>query len=268
MEYERAIFRVYDRTMEGLVGPTPKFFCGIAQKTLLGVAALLLGSLVLLHVQFVNQPGCILQLLEQGADKEGLLTRRLSTDTWLPAELSRAGVGGEVLAVNNTVGSIAIPGGWEPRDRGNSSEEQIILPSGHALPRDLLVGVAIGKPGLAGKPKPPSNSKSRGSRKRAETNRAVRAGGGNGAEHGEDAVSANVTGFAADYTFAFEPMVLKLPHGIREEHGFRWVNITLDPGECMSHAGFMARFLLKRVTGYDVVMANQFMFALRSKGML
>lgn len=59
MEYERALFRVYDRSMEGARAPYVRNACHLAQQSLLIVSAGLLVSLVLLHRDFVNKPGKI-----------------------------------------------------------------------------------------------------------------------------------------------------------------------------------------------------------------
>lgn len=57
MEYERALFRVYDRSMEGARAPYVRNACHLAQQSLLIVSAGLLVCLVLLHRDFVNKPG-------------------------------------------------------------------------------------------------------------------------------------------------------------------------------------------------------------------
>lgn len=57
MEYERALFRVYDKSMEGFQSPGVKSVCNLAQKLFLVTAAGLFAALFLLHRQFVNEPG-------------------------------------------------------------------------------------------------------------------------------------------------------------------------------------------------------------------
>lgn len=57
MEYERALFRVYDKSMEGFRTPGVKNACNLAQKIFLVTAAGLFAALFLLHRQFVNNPG-------------------------------------------------------------------------------------------------------------------------------------------------------------------------------------------------------------------
>lgn len=57
MEYERALFRVYDKSMEGLQSPSARTACWYAQKTLLVISAGLFATLALLHHQFVDEPG-------------------------------------------------------------------------------------------------------------------------------------------------------------------------------------------------------------------
>lgn len=57
MEYERALFRVYDKSMEGFHSPAVRSACNLLKKCFLVIAAGLFATLVLLHHQFVNNPG-------------------------------------------------------------------------------------------------------------------------------------------------------------------------------------------------------------------
>lgn len=62
MEYERALFRVYDKSMEGFQSPSVRNVCNLAQKFFLVVSAGCFAALVLLHHQFVNNPGVLLYI--------------------------------------------------------------------------------------------------------------------------------------------------------------------------------------------------------------
>ena len=42
----------------------------------------------------------------------------------------------------------------------------------------------------------------------------------------------------------------------------------MDPSECLREASFLSRTIVGAVLGYDIVMANMFMFSMRSKGLL
>lgn len=57
MEYERALFRVYDKSMEGFHSPVVRSTCNLLRKLFLVVSAGLFATLVLLHHHFVNNPG-------------------------------------------------------------------------------------------------------------------------------------------------------------------------------------------------------------------
>lgn len=57
MEYERALFRVYDKSMEGFHSRGVRSTCNLLQKLFLVASAGLFAALVLLHHQFVNKPG-------------------------------------------------------------------------------------------------------------------------------------------------------------------------------------------------------------------
>lgn len=57
MEFERALFRVYDKSMEAFRYPRVRSVCNLAQKTLLVLSAALFATLFLLHHEFVDKPG-------------------------------------------------------------------------------------------------------------------------------------------------------------------------------------------------------------------
>lgn len=57
MEYERALFRVYDKSMEGFHSPAVRSACNLLRMCFLVMSAGLFATLVLLHHQFVNNPG-------------------------------------------------------------------------------------------------------------------------------------------------------------------------------------------------------------------
>lgn len=59
MEYERALFRVYDKSMEGFHSPGARSACNLLMKIFLVVSAGLFATLVLFHHQFVNNPGML-----------------------------------------------------------------------------------------------------------------------------------------------------------------------------------------------------------------
>lgn len=65
MEYERALFRVYDKSMEGFRSSSVRNGCNLAQKFFLVVAAGCFAALVLLHHQFVNNPGVLFYIIVQ-----------------------------------------------------------------------------------------------------------------------------------------------------------------------------------------------------------
>ncbi|CAM9805880.1 unnamed protein product, partial [Laminaria digitata] len=277
MEYERALFRVYDKSMEGFRSPGVKSACNLAQKFFLVTAAGLFAALVLLHRQFVNNPGCLGALLEEAARAEGVLIPASS-----PSGVAVRADGSIIdsITANNTKGTIEIsddgaiidPGRGEgtvsgdaagEEGEGESQEEEeedengddndnhptrIRMPSGAWMPYDVMVGVSIGS-GHGG-------------------------GGGGGAgtaamlEGNGSVVAVNGTSFMADYTFAFEPIVLLLPAKLQQSHDFQWVNFTVEPSVCLKGAGLVSRVLAATVIGYDVIMVNMFMFTMKSKGLL
>lgn len=57
MEYERAVFRIYDKSMEVLRFPAARSVCWYAQKALLVLSAGLFTTLLIMHNAFVDKPG-------------------------------------------------------------------------------------------------------------------------------------------------------------------------------------------------------------------
>lgn len=57
MEYERAVFRIYDKSMEVLRFRAARSVCWYSQKALLVLSAGLFATLVVMHTAFVNKPG-------------------------------------------------------------------------------------------------------------------------------------------------------------------------------------------------------------------
>jgi hypothetical protein len=81
MEFERAIFRVYERCLEGLRdedndGVSSKS-CRTFELLSLGGAIFFLFTLVFLHVNFVGRPGCLPILLQERALSLNLTSSRL-----------------------------------------------------------------------------------------------------------------------------------------------------------------------------------------------
>eukprot|EP00752_Nemacystus_decipiens_P010525 g9373.t1 len=324
MEYERALFRVYDKSMEGFHSAAVRSACNLLKKCFLVIGAGLFAALVLLHHQFVNNPGCLAPLLEEAALRERVL---IPAD---PTPLPKTFAG--TVTANNTVGEINTSAGAVIVDTGNGNgggdnkkndededenhPTKILLPSGSWLPYDVMIGVSIGGQGgggsrrwwglrgaaVDGKQGQGGDGKGAHGRRTEdheggsvegygaeeedkEEEEEGESGGGeeSGADTGAGAAPAaaktgrdnststgavNGTGFHADYTFAFEPIVLLLPDKIQGSHNFTWVNFTIEPSTCLRDAGFVSRLLAATVVGYDEIMVNMFMFSMRSKGLL
>ncbi|CAN0126186.1 unnamed protein product, partial [Ectocarpus fasciculatus] len=261
MEYERALFRVYDKSMEGFHSRGVRSACNLLQKLFLVASAGLFAALVLLHHQFVNKPGCLAPLLEEAARREGVLILPTVRSVTANVTLGEIDTDPEGVIVGGP-GQVAGGGGGDDADDDEEEEEderhpsKIQLPSGNWVPYDVMGGGAGGGGGAEG---------SEGGEASSNDTAVVDAGG---AENGANVSAVNDTGFTADYTFAFEPIVLLLPDKIQEGHDFKWVNFTMEPSVCLREAGFMSRLLAATVIGYDEIMVNMFMYSMKSKGLL
>ena len=69
MEFERAIFRVYERCLEGLRDDENDSVnsktCRAFELLSLGGAVFFLFTLIFLHLSFVGRPGCLPELLQE-----------------------------------------------------------------------------------------------------------------------------------------------------------------------------------------------------------
>ncbi|CBN75034.1 hypothetical protein Esi_0064_0097 [Ectocarpus siliculosus] len=261
MEYERALFRVYDKSMEGFHSRGVRSACNLLQKLVLVASAGLFAALFLLHHQFVNKPGCLAPLLEEAASREGVLilptVRSVTANTTLgEIDTDPEGV---IVGGPNQAGGGGAGGGDDENEEEEEEDDRhpskIQLPSGNWVPYDVMDEAAAG-----------SAEGGEGGGEASSNDTAVVDGGGG--EIGVNVSAVNDTGFTADYTFAFEPIVLLLPDKIQEGHGFKWVNFTMEPSVCLREAGFVSRLLAATVIGYDEIMVNMFMYSMRSKGLL
>lgn len=80
MEFERAIFRVYERCLEGLRDEDNEAVnsksCRAFELLSLSGAIFFLLTLIFLHVTFVGRPGCLPMLLEERALAMNLTSSR------------------------------------------------------------------------------------------------------------------------------------------------------------------------------------------------
>lgn len=69
MEFEKAVFRIYERTVEGFAGPNHRDdsgakYCKLLEFVVLSFAVFYLAELVFIHHTFVGQAGCLPELLQ------------------------------------------------------------------------------------------------------------------------------------------------------------------------------------------------------------
>ena len=69
MEFEKAVFRIYERTVEGFAGPNDREdrgtkYCKLLEFVVLSFAIFYLAELVLIHHTFVGRAGCLPELLQ------------------------------------------------------------------------------------------------------------------------------------------------------------------------------------------------------------
>jgi len=191
MEYEKALYRVYERSLDGLRRdqPTrivgrysirPRHTCSCITHTFYLGAMALFVLVVSLHLQFVGQGQCfhdVLKPLELGKDNSTYTASLLDKNAFVSISIERS-------------------------------------------QRPLL---------------------------------------------DMDDDDTNTTTFRSEYEFSVDPLVVALSKDFRESHEVQMHNITI-PHTCFGSGTTL--WLVEQVIGYDTILINQLMYALRSDGQL
>eukprot|EP01035_Chromulina_nebulosa_P032932 gene32932-44053_t len=252
MEFERAIFRVYERCMESLHDDGEDGMESINIKTcrIIEMIALLAGVFLLfclfyLHVIFVGSAGC------------------------LPSQLS---VLNRAHLVNSSSNS------------NSSSNTVIVMNEKFELKTDQVLSIKIDRSSI---PDSKSNSHLRSSKSISDDameNSIIASGKHNiptlnsflmGLNH--SMFSPNISNgpttiheesllkYQFDYLFAFDPYVLLLPDSVKKSHHFSIVNITISGSQCFG--GIFTQNVLS-LAGMDTILVNNLMYTFRKPGYL
>jgi hypothetical protein len=83
MEFERAIYRVYERSIDNLRDNEPEGsgkYCKLIEYIFLAAAILSLMVLTVLHVSYVGSSGCLPELLSEYAKSQNMSQFKLAND--------------------------------------------------------------------------------------------------------------------------------------------------------------------------------------------
>ena len=251
MEFERAIFRVYERCMESLHDDGEDGMENISIKTcrIIEMIALLAGVFLLfclfyLHVIFVGSAGC------------------------LPNQLS---VLNQVYLVNSS------------STTNSSSNALPVMNEMFELKNDQVLSIRIDRSSM---PDSKPNSRLRSSKSISDDameNSIIGSGNHNsqtlhsfllGLNH---SIMSNISHEPTttreesllknqyDYLFAFDPYVLLLPDSVKKSHHFSIVNVTISGSQCFG--GIFTQNVLS-LAGMDSILMNNLMYTFRKPGYL
>lgn len=266
MEFERAIFRVYERCVEGLrddeEGEINSKSCRAMELITLVTATFFLFCLLYLHFVFVGQPGCLPQLLE---------IKNLSHSQ--PVD----------LILQLTISDLYTPDNSGIRDLKSQREGQVDDTTGLASKMKQIMQLQ--------KKLGPSMYKSSFFRNYREFPNPLEFGYTYIAHAAQSIFrldsstnqsyipTSNMTNTTAnmtyvndtdaspyfDYEFAFNVGELILPNKIRKLHNFQIVNLTLSTSQCFGNAFTSS---LAPLGGFDTIILNNLMHTFKKAGHL
>ena len=236
MEYERALYRIYEISLESLLprgqaGTTPQqgpALCMGLRKLFFTCGMSTLLVLTLLHREYVNEAGNLEERVTEAAHKAGVLMPPVpgtpfddrirqyfdEEDLAPPAD---AEAEEEDEDGNND----------DVRKKAGKERKYVTLSSGARIPEDLLIAFRV-----------------------------------------EQDMPLTGDAFAdmdspSSFLYSASPIVLLLPEETRKRHDFLTLNVTLD-----ASGGPFSEWLVDYVVGYNTVVLNQVMFTFRTHGMM
>jgi len=266
----QALYRVYDRTLDGLLQDRPlvenvpqtkpRYLCNICLHGLWFFALTLLTIFWGLHINFVNSPGCLyttMQTMYEGSEISHLATQ---------PSFTTARAGSSTLSVvredgNKTLGKSSLPlrAAPDPRNASTWLEDDEILQI-----RIEQSGVYMAEEG--GRKGPGRRMRGysafpgaeRGEAGTSETTEII-----NDADSNDTALSS----FNPDYVYAQNTALLYLDPAFLSRHRVRRVNVSLDE-MCMTKGPGLGFVVDAAVGDFNTLLVNQLMFTFRSDGML
>jgi hypothetical protein len=260
MEFERAIYRVYEKCIEGLREDDPDSIsprsCKLMETMVLCIASFLLLSLCILHITFVGSAGCLPNLL-------AMQPNPLHSEVYTNGSLS------PVTLTNFTaldlrqdqILQIDVRGSFVSSFRGNEDlsgdqdEEVSILRWDRvsSILSNLVTATKAGKLSAKESFSPTSlfNKFITETPFYNGTDTPLFPSSPNEPKNGSPRRFRRAHGF--DYEFAFNIAVLALPEEVRYNHHFHSFNLTLSGEECFGSPFTMA---LLPLGGVDTVVKN------------
>ena len=256
MEYERAIFRVYERCMEGLRDesePGSVKYCRMLELITLTFALFLLVALISLHITFVsgNQDGCLRQLLlEQNVTSLGRdQILYINVDPMFSPDRSGSFLrngnddrNGDDYAIN--------PAGHYESFASYVSQNIFIKPLLDLVPRQLSSRV-LEKVNSRRRLYSRDSKSTITTRNEPFYNRLFSILSNGTSNMTLPPEGHNYTLY--DYEFSYETAILALPMRMREVHSFPSINVTLSGPQCFGGAYIQS---LLPLGGIDAVVLN------------
>ena len=287
MEFERAIFRVYERCIDGLRdedndGINSKS-CKAFESMSLSAAFFFLATLIVLHFNFVGRPGCLPDILHQRAVSLNLSSSSLGHDQILQVRVDRRYApnvdhsGSDSLtsssstddgflgdgrvrkrmlrssSLNEDKVNIDVDGSTSSySDKGAMNIMSMLNKAAVRAPRLLLDAMSVSMSVL-----PPHSLHPW--RELATSNNSSP----NATSTPSTAPSTRFYKRSYDFEFAYQVGILALPDEIIAAHNFDIVNITMTGQDCFG--GSILQELLP-IGGIDTVVMNAIMFTTKKGG--
>lgn len=253
MEFERAIFRVYEKCMEGLREDEPESFspksCRVIESVILCLASFLFFSLIYLHSAFVGSPGCLPSILSHqlppifiGNHTLNSTTVNKTIDDWMPFRV-RAD---QILQID-------VYGRFVPASvnsgTNNGQNEEVSMLGAAVQPREFLRH-EIDKFNSASTL---TTNVSYSNETMTSTHSIIRK------------KSRYIPARGHDYEFAFHVGIMSLSDEFRSTHQFEVLNISLSGSECFGNPLTMT---LIPLGGLDTIIRNFLMNTFHREGVL
>lgn len=265
MEFERAIFRVYERCMEGLRDDDPETIspksCRFVELTLLGFGVFLLFVLILLHFSFVGQAGCIPSLLTDELYRRNssahinLNNMMLNRDQILQINVDRK-------FSSMALQSSSISSNSNNKDDDDSQNQRRHLLRGKSDELEMSFDLkSFSNFNFNPKPTIFDTLILHGMSQNITDNN-----NNNNTTHSNATQSENKFKYKTyDYEFSYEISIIALPKEVRHSHHFETVNISMVGTECFGNSFIQS---LIPLGGIDTIIRNNLMYSFQKSGVV
>jgi hypothetical protein len=252
MEFERAIYRVYERCMDGLReeqdanGNANTRSCKFLEVLAVGFGTFLLFVLIYLHVSFVGSPGCLREEILKSIGQVNSDGSLLRTD--------------QVLYINIDP-RYRPEKGLDADDKGEPESASIIptlsWKSNYFGKRNSWTSVVPENPHMRGTSHPITRTLAPGPRDFETT--------ANDTDY-QGTGAGNITSYVEpsyDYKFTFSSGLLMLSYEDLKHHDFTTLNVTLEGSRCYGNSFSQS---VIPIGGIDTVVVNTLMYTFRQSG--